>query len=350
VTSGSGTSSAGFPPEELRPFLEALFAAAGASNENAHAVVDHLIDASLVGLHSHGIIRVPEYLDAIDAGIVDPRGVPSLVDDGAVIVFDAQHCFGQVAGAHAVDAAATRVARNGAAVVAVRGAGHLGRIGAYVEALARRGYVALGFCSTPTRFHNVAWFGAKEGRLGTNPIAYAFPTRDEPVVADFSTSAIPEGRVRYLRNLGQPTPDGVLHDADGAPSTDPNVLYEGGGTIQPLGGELLGHKGSALGLLSEMMATLLGGEEPGSPERFNNLTLLAFAPPAQFDDRASNLARYIHSAAPIDPARPPLLPGEPEARTRASSDRVTVDPTTWEAILQHADRHALSHVFGRARS
>ncbi len=342
MTSDSGTSSPSFPPEELRTFLEALFVAAGASAANARAVVDHLIDASLVGLHSHGIIRVPEYLDAIDAGIVDPRCVPNLVDDGAVIVFDAQHCFGQVAGAHAVDAAATRVAQHGAAVVAVRGAGHLGRIGAYVEALARRGYVALGFCSTPTRFHNVAWFGAKEGRLGTNPIAYAFPTRDEPVVADFSTSAIPEGRVRYLRNLGQPTPDGVLHDADGTPTTDPNVLYEGGGTIQPLGGELLGHKGSALGLLSEMMATLLGGEEADSPGRFNNLTLLAFAPPAAFDERASNLARYIHSAAPIDPARPPMLPGEPEARTRATTERVTVDPKTWDAIVQHASRRNVS--------
>jgi uncharacterized oxidoreductase len=344
VTSGSGSSNPTFPPEELRSFLEALFEAAGASPANARAVVDHLIDASLVGLHSHGIIRVPEYLDAIDAGIVDPRGIPTVVDEGAVIVLDAQHCFGQVAGAHAVDAAATRVAHSGAAVVAVRGAGHLGRIGAYVEALARRGHVALGFCSTPTRFHNVAWFGAKDGRLGTNPIAYAFPTRAEPVVADFSTSAIPEGRVRYLRNLGQPAPDGVLHDAAGAPTTDPNVLYDGrGGTIQPLGGELLGHKGSALGLLSEMMATLLGGEEADSPERFNNLTLLAFAPPAQFDERASNLGRYIHSAAPIDAARPPMLPGEPESRTRATSQAVTVDPATWDAIVQHATRCGLDY-------
>jgi hydroxycarboxylate dehydrogenase B len=71
--------------------------------------------------------------------------------------------------------------------------------------------------------------------------------------------------------------------------------------------------------------------------------LLAFAPPAQFDSRASNLVRYIHSAAPIDPARPPMVPGEPEARTRATSELVTVDPTTWDAVVEHAARRGLAY-------
>jgi uncharacterized oxidoreductase len=230
------------------------------------------------------------------------------------------------------------VARNGMAIVALRKAGHLGRIGAYVEALARQGLVAIAFCSVPTRFHNVAWFGAREGRLGTNPIAYAFPTGDIPVVADFSTSAIPEGRVRFLRNQGLPAPPGVLHDARGLPTTDPKVLYApDAGTLQPLGGESLGHKGSALGMLVEVMGTLVAGEDADDPNRDNNLTVIAFAPPAGFDARAAMLVDYVHAAAPIDPERPPLVPGEPEARARDANTHVLVDAPTWAAIVERAN-------------
>ena len=337
MTRDSGTSSPSFAADDLRPFLEALFVAAGTPESNACAVVGHLVDASLVGLHSHGIIRVPDYLDAVRSGAVDPAAEPVIVDDGAVLVLDARGCFGQVAGAAVVEAASARASAKGVALVALRKAGHLGRIGAYVEELARRGFVAVAFCSVPTRFHNVAWFGAREGRLGTNPIAYAYPTGGVPVVADFSTSAIPEGRVRFLRNQGLPAPAGVLRDARGDPTNDPNALYDSPpGTLQPLGGELLGHKGSALGMLVEVMATLLAGERADDPGRDNNLTVVAFTPPAGFDTRAAALVDYVHSAAPIDPARPPLVPGEPEARTRAATERVLVDPTTWAAISERA--------------
>jgi uncharacterized oxidoreductase len=340
--SGSGADSPSFEPERLRAFLEQLFVAYGAPVDNARHVVDHLLDASLVGLHSHGIIRVPDYLDAIASGAIDPAAVPMIVDDGSILVLDARGCFGQVAGAAVVTAATERVASNGIAIVALRRAGHLGRIGAYVETLARRGLVALAFCSVPTRFHNVAWFGTREGRLGTNPIAYAVPTGDTPVVADFSTSAIPEGRVRFLRNQGLPVPDGVLHDSSGVPTTDPNVLYApDAGTLQPLGGESLGHKGSALGMLVEVMGTLLAGEDADDPDRDNNLTIVAFAPPPGFEARAAALVRYVHDAAPIDPERPPLVPGEPEVRARRTTERVLVDATTWAAIRERANAKGL---------
>ena len=337
MTLDSESLSPSFAAAELRRFLEQLFVAAGTPDAHARMVVDHLIDASLVGLHSHGIIRVPDYLDAVSAGRVDPAAEPIVVDDGPVLVLDARGCFGQVAGEAVVEAATERATTGGTALVALRKAGHLGRIGAYVEELARRGFVAAAFCSVPTRFHNVAWFGTRDGRLGTNPIAYACPTGGEPVVADFSTSAIPEGRVRYLRNQGSPAPAGVLHDARGEPTTDPNVLYRAPtGTLLPLGGEALGHKGSALGMFVEVMATLLAGERADDPDRDNNLTALAFAPPAGFDARAAALVDYIHAAAPIDPARPPLVPGEPEARARAAAERVLVDAATWKAITERA--------------
>src|SRR6185295_3601784 len=106
----------------------------------------------------------------------------------------------------------------------------------------------------------VAPFGGIEGRLATNPIAFAIPNGSTPVVADFATSAMPEGRVRTARNTGRRLPDGVLQDASGRATDDPTVLYEEPeGTLLPLGGPLFGHKGYAMAILVEAMATLLAG-------------------------------------------------------------------------------------------
>jgi LDH2 family malate/lactate/ureidoglycolate dehydrogenase len=324
-------------PGVMTPFLVSLFAAFGTPRDNAEIVVTHLVDSSLAGLHSHGVLRVPDYLDAVATGAVDAAAVPELVDDGPVAVLDARRGFGQVAAAHALAEVRQRVGGGGTAVVALRKAGHLGRIGAYVEQLAHDGLVAVAFCSVPTRFHNVAWSGTRQGRLGTNPIAYAFPTNREPVVADFSTSAVPEGRIRFLRNQGLPAPAGLLRDANGDLATDPNVLYaDPPGALQPLGSPDLGHKGSALGLLVEAMGTLLAGETSDDPDRDNNLTLFAFATPEGFASRASGLVDHIHRAVPIDADRPPMVPGEPEARARAAAQSVLVDPATWEAIAARA--------------
>lgn len=336
----AGDGQVAFDPAALRPFLVALFGASGVPAASAEVVVDHLLDSSACGLPSHGVLRVPDYLDAIASGMVDARAEPVVVRDGAVLVLDAQRGLGQVAAARAVDAVRARVGRaGGLGAVALRHAGHLGRIGAYVEALARDGFVALGFCSVPTRFHNVAWFGTREGRMGTNPIAYAFPTSGDPVVADFSTSATPEGKIRLLRNLGEDAPVGLLRDADGRLTTDPNVLYtEPRGALQPLGSPDFGHKGSALGMLVEVMGTLLAGEVADDPGRDNNLTLVALATDPEFVARADAYVEYVRAAAPIDASRPALVPGEVEATNRRNATTIIVDGPTWAAIVERATR------------
>lgn len=329
-------------PEETRAFLVRLFTAAGASDANALVVVDHLLDASLVGLHSHGVLRAPDYLDYVEQGVIAPAAEPRLErEDGSVALYDAARCFGQVAGRLAVDEVARR-AVDGSAVVTVRRAGHLGRIGAYVEDLATAGLLGLAFCSVPARYHNVAWFGTREGRLGTNPIAYAFPTGGAPVVADFSTSALPEGKIRFLRNQGLTAPDGALRDAAGQPTADPAVLYaDPPGTLQPLGGAQ-GHKGSALGLLVEALGTLHAGEAVDDPARENNLTLIAVRVANDFPTLASSLVDHVHRSAPLDPTAPPMVPGEPEQRARAASETIVVDPVTWQRLAVHAARHGVA--------
>jgi len=215
--------------------------------------------------------------------------------------------------------------------------GHTGRLGAYAELIAAARCIAVIFGTGPQRGHIVAPFGGIDGRLSTNPIAYAVPNGAAPVVADFSTSALPEGKVRSARNLGKGLPEGVLQDPGGKPTHDPNVLYgKPRGSLLPLGGATFGHKGYALSLLVEAMGTLLGGGEVDDASRTGfNLTILAIATRPGFDRSTERLVRYLRSARPLDPTRPVMVPGDPErlARHRTTVD---LDEPTWSEMVAFA--------------
>ena len=198
---------------------------------------------------------------------------------------------------------------------------------------------ALAFCSGPAAGHRVAPFGGIEGRFATNPIAYAAPTMHEPIVADFSTSAVPEGRVRLLAATSSELKPGILQDASGLGTIDPSALYANPpGTLLPLGGPDFGYKGTALGLLVELMATTLAGESTDDPSRVgNSVTLLGVKVGGAFRARATNLVDYVKSSAPRDPARPVLVPGEPEQRARQAA-AISVPDQVLESLAQLAAR------------
>ena len=224
--------------------------------------MEHLVAASAMGLHSHGIVRIPQYLAEIESGIIDPSAEPGIVQTGTSrLSVDGRRGFGQVVGMRMVEALAPVARATGIAMANGRHLGHTGRIGAYAEALAQAGLIGLAVCNGPPSGHWVAPFGGRDGRLSTNPIAMAWPVDGEaPVVADFSTASAPEGVIRVLRERGAEAPDGCLRDAEGRPSRDPNVLYAvPRGAIQPLGGAL-GYRGTALALFVEVLTTMLNGD------------------------------------------------------------------------------------------
>jgi uncharacterized oxidoreductase len=321
-------------------FASALLVASGARQSGADLVARHLVESDLAGVHSHGLLRVPQYLDEIARGEIDPAAEPTRESGaGAFVRIRGNRCFGQLAGALAVGEAREVVLEHGVAVATVRDTGHAGRIGAYVESLARSGVLAIAFCSGPRAGHRVAPFGGVEGRLATNPIAYAFPAGAGPIIADFSTSAVPEGVVRRLHSLGRSLPAGAVQTGDGVTTEDPGVLYaQPSGTILPLGGPSFGHKGFALGLLVEAMATLLAGDETADAARFgNNLAIVAIAVDQAFAGRADRLAAYVRSARPADPRRPVLMPGDPERDAAARVGGVRIDAPTWSALTVLAE-------------
>lgn len=325
----------------LAALCKGLFLVAGASAANATVVVDHLIEADALGLKSHGMIRVPQYLDDIAAGGINPAAGPSFTQPAAGrAAYDGGKGFGQVVGTAMAKKAVELARATGIAFVTGRHMGHTGRIGAYPEAIARAGFVGITVCSGPRSGHWVAPFGGRDGRLATNPIAYALPIADEPpVVADFSTSVVPEGVVRSLRNRGLAAPAGALRDAAGRETTDPSVLYATPrGAIQPLGGAF-GYRGTALGILVDVLAALLADDEADDPQREgSNLAVLAIATDNGFAGRAGRMAQYIRSSPPNDPAHPVMVPGEREQREaeRSNGGPILVDGPTWQSLRERA--------------
>lgn len=333
-------------PAPLATLCKSLLTAAGATDGHADAVVEHLIEADMMGMKSHGVMRVPQYLDDIKTGSTDPVAAPAFVLPApGRAACEGNRGFGQVVGM-AMSAVAVRLAREtGVAFVTGRHMGHTGRIGAYPQAIAAAGMIGIAVCSGPRSGHFVAPFGGREGRLATNPIAYAFPVESgPPVVADFSTSVVPEGVIRNLMHRGLPAPAGALRDAAGNETTDPGVLYlKPRGTLQPLGGAF-GYRGTALALLVDVLAALLADDDTDDIGREgSNLAMIAISAGENFADRGARMTAYLRSAPPLDPARPVLMPGERElkAATTQAGNPLSVDGPTWAAIASEADRQGI---------
>src|SRR5262245_28621463 len=223
---------------ELTTFAEALFRAAGVPAAESARVAGSLADANLCGHDSHGLIRIPQYLDAIGDGRLRP-GAPFTVvkETAAVLVVDGGRGLGQVQAHRLLDRLTPRAQALGLAAGTLKNCGHIGRLGEYGEAAAARKLALIATVNGHGFGRGVAPPGGIDARIGTNPLCLAVPTDGEPIVLDIGTSVCAEGKVRVAYNKGQRVPDGWLLDAQGRPTTDPGVLYrEPRGSILPLGG------------------------------------------------------------------------------------------------------------------
>lgn len=330
--------------QAAREMAELVLRAAGASEATASVVAEHLVTSESMGLASHGLLRLPQYVGEIEAGEIDPSRWPAVDElSPSRAQMSGERCFGQVAGMVASEWVAKACCVADVCVLTARDIGHTGRIGAYVERVARSGAVGIAFCSGPPSGQRVAPFGGLDGRLATNPIAYAFPTTGDPVTADFSTSVVPEGKVRAAKIRGATVVAGALQDADGNPSTDPGVLYGSPpGTLLPLGGPDVGYKGTALAILVEVMATLLAGDRVTDATRVgNDLCLVGVSLPPESQAAASELVAHLKSARPAKSVDAVLVPGELEHLQATGKAHLSMDDETWSAIVQAASRYGV---------
>jgi hydroxycarboxylate dehydrogenase B len=335
-------------PERLNSFLRDVCRRAGCDDEEASAIADHLVDANLTGHDSHGACKIPEYVSVMRDGRLKLGQRAQIVgDNGAVLVIDGNLGVGQVVARQAMEMGMARARQFGVAVVALRRAHHIGRIGAWAEQCAAAGFASMHYVNVIGHSPYVAPFGGREGRLATNPFCAALPVAGQPpVVLDMATSKVAWGKLLVAANKGAPAPPDSVIDADGNDSLDPNVMFATPrGAMLPFGD----HKGYALAVLCDLMAGALGGGGCNRPENSTSSTAInnmlsviirceVLGDPAAVAAEAGAFAAWAKSARLRPGAEAILLPGEPERAKRAARQRdgIPLDRTTWGQLLETA--------------
>jgi uncharacterized oxidoreductase len=332
--------------EPLSELTAAIFAAAGCQRPEAQRIAAHLVEANLVGHDSHGVIRVASYVRWLREGkVLAGRTLQVVFENEALAVVDGQFGFGQTVGALAVELGIARAVRHGVAVIALRNAGHLGRIGDWPLLAARAGLLSLHFVNTTGAGILVAPHGGINRRLSANPIAAGIPIPGAaPLVLDMSACTIAEGKIRVALNKGVPVPENCLIDARGRLTTDPRVFY-----ADPPGAilSIAGHKGYGLAVVCEVLAGALTGggcSNPANAARLANGMLSIYLDPARFQAEAAFAAEvqrfvaWVKSSETVTPQGEILMPGEIEERTKAQRSRagIDLDETTWSQIMATA--------------
>jgi uncharacterized oxidoreductase len=342
---------------ELLQFVTALLVSKGSAAAEAAIVAAHLLEANLKGHDSHGVGMLPQYFNSIDRGLLVPNAPLLTVSrSGSMLVFDAQHGFGQVAARAAVLEAAEVALELGVCVFALRHAGHIGRVGTYAELAAERGLVFLSLTNVGDHAPLVAPDGGTQARFGTNPVTMGFPPtqRNAAVVLDMATSTVALGKVRVAFNKGEEMAPGSLIDGQGEPTNDPAVMFGSTGTgttaavptgaLRPFGE----HKGGGLALMCELLAGAVGGGgtiQPGNARAdtiVNNLLAVVFDPArltAQefVEQEADAMLDYLRSTPPAA-GRQVRVAGEPESASKLAraASGVPVDGNTWSQLCELA--------------
>lgn len=335
-----------FKKEQLQDIGTRIFIAAGVKDHYARQVVDSLVLSNLLGVDSHGFVRIPQYLEAIAAGTIHPDADAEIVrDNGIAIVLDGCGGFGQVVARQAALMGIERAKKHAVGVVSFSNVMHVGRLGEYVALAADQGLIGLLIVNGARPGGLVSPFGARERVLGTNPIAFAIPAASHPpLIADFSTAAVAEGKVRVAMFKNESIPDNWVVDRNGKPTTNPADLYDGG-AILTFGD----HKGFSLSLLAEVLAGILSGADtpafPTYTQLENGAFMLVvdqtyFRSAEEYNAAVDFLFSRVKGAMPMDGRSGVMIPGEPELATRVRREQegIPIDEKTWSDIGQAAAR------------
>ena len=326
------------PPALAATKVAAILRNSGCTPETAAAVAEHLVDASLCGVESHGVMRVIQYAQQYRDGYMTAAATPAIrvLDRGPVEV-DGGGGIGIPAMRLAVDRACADTAATGIAAVAVRNVGHTGRLGAYAEAGAERGQlvIIIGGGGRPN-WRQVAPYGGRQAVLPTNPYCLAIPGGARgPVVVDFATSMIAGGWLYAARSAGARLPPGALIDPAGRPSTDPEDYFRGG-AILPKGGPM----GYGLALMAELICEAMLG--PVTTEV--NWLVLALdtarhREPSRMRAVAEEILAELRACPPAEGFSHVEVPGERERARREAGliEGIAIPARTWEEILAAAD-------------
>ena len=326
-----------FSADQLRQAAQVVLDALGTPEDLASIVGHSLVEANLMGHDSHGVIRLPQYTQQVRKGQIKPAERSRISQQSkAAAQIDGCWGWGQPAAHQATRTVIALAQEFGIAAVTIARCNHVGRLGEYVETVARAGLIGMALCNVGPA---VAPFGGRKRLLGTNPIAYALPRANHanPVLVDFATAGTAEGKLQVARAKGEQVGPGLILDKHGLPSQDPEAFYDDG-VLLPFGG----HKGYGLSVMIDVLGGVLSGMAPASLPEYGggNGTLIiamnipAFVSEEAFTAQVDGLCANIKNTPAAPGFHEVLVPGDPEWQTRAHrlTHGIDVPETTWHRI------------------
>ena len=300
----------------------------------AAVTADHLVDAALRGVTFGSLPRILSIAERI-AETGDHRRPMKVVKESPVsALLDGGDQVGYVVAHRATQLAIGKAKQSGIAIVGANNTYYTGLFAFYMEMAAREGLVAFAIGNGPAI---VAPEGAIDARLGTNPIAFGFPSKGDPIIWDIGTCAIMHGEVQLHRRLGQPLPEGTAIDKDGAPTRDPVLALQG--AIKTWGG----HRGSGLSIVVQLLGAMCDAPviSPGMREMAYLVVVIdpkLLMPEGNYPDSVSDLAAEIRSARPAgeNQVRMPFDRSAADRKRRMAENAIEVPERVYESLLAMA--------------
>jgi LDH2 family malate/lactate/ureidoglycolate dehydrogenase len=339
------------PSDALRTLVTATFASCGMDDDDAHLLADSLVAADLTAVHSHGVLRVPEYVGKLTTGGVDPSGRPRVAkDSGACLVVDGGNSMGQIGASFAMGQVIERAQTTGIAAAAIRGSNHCGALAYYVRAAVEREMIGT---VTTNALPTMAPWGGAERLLGINPLGIGIPAGDEyPIVYDAAFSGSAHGKIRVYQQKGLSLPEGWALDSGGRPTTDPAAAIDG--LLMPIGCFKGAGLAMIMGILSSMLSGAAYGTELGDMEHGPKagqdghfvaaIRVDAFEDVQTFKRRVDSAIREIHACALAPGFARTYAPGEKEALTRVEylRDGIPLNAITLADLRRTAEARGIA--------
>ena len=316
---------------EARSLVEATLVTAGHSAEECVIIADHLIDSELRGLAYGGLARTLSVIERMRATTTPRRAITVLQQTPFSAALDGGDNVGYLVGQRATRIAIDKAGQTGIAVIGASKTWYTGMYSYYLEQITAAGLVGM-IAGSGTQ--QVAPYGGTEGRYGTNPIAFGFPSSTTPVIWDIGTANVMIGEVALKRRLGEQLPEGLAYDAAGRPTRDPAAAF--GGAFAVWGG----HKGSGLAMMVQMLGMMTGQATAPAPQRDSGLFIMAvnpslFTSAEDFMGRVTEYAQSIRDTRPLDPAIPVRAPFDrsiAERARRLAADALEVPDAVVEGL------------------
>jgi len=321
---------------EARALAERVMRALGHDAGEAGLIADHLIDCELRGLQYGGLARALSIAERFARTGYRPQPIRLEKETAVSALLDGGDRLGYIVAHRATAIAIEKATAAGIAIVGANNTWYTGMLSYYAEMAAAAGLVTM-IASNASPW--VAPHGASEGRFGTNPICFGFPSAEAPVIWDIGTSAIIHAEVTLARRLGNTLPEGVAFDAAGRPTCDPAAALAG--AFAPWAGA----KGSGLGLVVQMLGALAGSPFiPPDLAQFG-FVIVALRPDllTSAEDYAAGVAQYaraVRAARPVaggGPVRMPFDRSRAERERRLKEDAIEVADAIHAALLRLAN-------------